>query len=76
MTMAYICYGNDYEFHTMLRNIHMKIALLLRIALRLLFLKEREERLKAEDINKELKERAKSLELSAKETAEGSNVNA
>ena len=34
-------------------------------------MREREERQRAEKINKQLQEKAKSLEMSAKETAEG-----
>ena len=39
--------------------------------LRMTLLREREERQKAQEINKQLEERAKSLEMTAQEAAEG-----
>ena len=40
--------------------------------LRMILLREREERQKAQEINKQLEERAKSLEMTAHEAGEGS----
>ena len=42
------------------------------VFLRMTLLREREERQKAQEINKQLEERAKSLEMTAHEAAEGS----
>ena len=42
------------------------------VSLRMTLLREREERQKAQEINKQLEERAKSLEMTAHEAAEGS----
>ena len=42
------------------------------VFLRMTLLREREQRQKAQEINKHLEERAKSLEMTAQEAAEGS----
>ena len=41
------------------------------VFLRMTLLREREERQKSQEINKQLEERAKSLEMTAQEAAEG-----